>query len=131
MSEGLPVRLLGNLSQAAVQDQISKARLVILPSKCYETFSLVLRDSIAHGTPIAVSNLGPLPEIVSHLGPNLVFDPFNVSSVYETIKNLWSDDETLRQISNKFRTEYFGRYTPDKNYLALSNIYSSVVGNIG
>ena len=38
--------------------------MVVLPSEWWETFGLTVVESMREGTPVVVSNLGALPEIV-------------------------------------------------------------------
>ena len=54
----------------------------IVPSKCYETFSLVTLESIAHGRPVIVSNHVGAKDIVASYNKDLIF------SSEEQLKNL-------------------------------------------
>src|SRR5690606_14601610 len=63
---GLPVRFLGQVAEDEAQQQIAHASLLVLPSECFEGFPMVVREAFAFGTPAAVSDLGPLPDIVQH-----------------------------------------------------------------
>lgn len=40
------------------------AKCVVLPSEWYETFGLTVIEAMSVGTPVVVSDLGALPEIV-------------------------------------------------------------------
>ena len=44
---------------------LGRAKLLIMPSICSESFGLSAAEAVAHGTPILVSNKGALPEVVS------------------------------------------------------------------
>ncbi len=41
-----------------------RAKGLVLPSECEETFGLAAVEALAEGTPLVVSNLGALPEFV-------------------------------------------------------------------
>ena len=41
-----------------------ESKATILPSEWWETFGLTVIESISEGTPVVVSDLGALPEIV-------------------------------------------------------------------
>lgn len=46
---------------------------VIIPSKCYETFSLVALEALAHGRPVIVSDHVGAKDIVNRYNPEMVF----------------------------------------------------------
>lgn len=41
-----------------------RSKCVLLPSEWYETFGLTVIEAMAVGTPVVVSDLGALPELV-------------------------------------------------------------------
>lgn len=47
-----------------VRDMMRKAKCILLPSEWYETFGLTVIEAMAVGTPVVVSDLGALPELV-------------------------------------------------------------------
>ena len=42
-----------------------ESKLIVLPSEWWETFGLTVVESMLEGTPVVVSNLGALREIVN------------------------------------------------------------------
>jgi len=58
------VVFLGLRQKAEVRERVRHARCVVLPSEWYETFGLSVVESMASGTPVVVSDLGALKEIV-------------------------------------------------------------------
>ena len=55
---------LGLRQKAEVREMIRHARCVVLPSEWYETFGLAVVEAMSSGTPVVVSDLGALKEIV-------------------------------------------------------------------
>lgn len=53
LARDLPVRFLGQIPGAEAQKQIAGARLLVLPSECFEGFPMVVREAFAFGTPAA------------------------------------------------------------------------------
>lgn len=123
-ASGSRVCFLGQLSGSAAQAQIAGARLLILPSECFEGFPMVVREAFAFGTPAAVSHLGPLPNIV-HDGENgLVFEAANPESLLEVVRSTWTRPGYLEQLGQGARREFEQKYTEDVNYEMLMDVYS-------
>lgn len=123
MAEGLPVRFWGQLSPHEVHERISDAKLLILPSEWFETFGLTVVEAFAHGTPAAVSRIGPLPTIVTHRETGIVFDPANVQSLLEEVQSAWLEPGLMQELGCRARAEFESKYTEDKNYTMLMEIY--------
>lgn len=59
------LHIIGMLDHDIALRYLNRAKLLIMPSICSESFGLSAAEAVAHGTPILVSNNGALPEIVS------------------------------------------------------------------
>ena len=71
----LPVRFLGVRPRHEVLDIIGRADVQVVPSECYEGFPLVIVEALARGTPLAVSRLGGLVDIIQSGVTGLHFEP--------------------------------------------------------
>jgi glycosyltransferase involved in cell wall biosynthesis len=130
MSNGLPIEFLGQVSSDIVKHEIASSRLLILPSETFETFGLVIIEAFAVGTPVVVSNIGPLSSIVDN-GINGAF--FNVSdsvSLLSAIKNLIHKPSLLDEMSRSAHQTYKDLYSEDANYNKLMMIYNDVINRI-
>lgn len=128
MASGLPVHFLGQMPAAAAQAQIAGANLLVLPSECFEGFPMVVPEAFAFGTPVAVSNLGPLPSIVASGENGLVFEPSAPHSLLEVVQSAWQTPGLLERIGKHARAEFEEKYTEDANYSRLIKIYESAIG---
>lgn len=127
MAEGLPVRFLGQISAEQAQAEIANARLQILPSEWFETFGLVVVEAFAHGTPAAVSNIGPLPSIVEHGKSGIVFQPANPQSLLQEVRSTWETPGLLERLGKGARAEFESKYTEEANYATLMEIYRKAI----
>jgi glycosyltransferase involved in cell wall biosynthesis len=66
------VRLLGFVSDETLPLLYRAATLSVVPTTALEGFGLVVVESLATGTPVLVTPIGGLPEVVSRLSPQLV-----------------------------------------------------------
>ncbi|MCX6545005.1 MAG: glycosyltransferase family 4 protein [Acidobacteria bacterium] len=127
MAEGLPVRFLGQVPAAEAQAQIAAARLLVLPSECFEGFPMVVREAFAFGTPAAVSNLGPLPGIVRTGESGVVFEPANPESLLSAVRTAWQTPGLLERLGHGARAEFEAKYTEEANYSTLMEIYRRAI----
>lgn len=124
---GLHIEFLGQVSTESAQEQIAQARVLILPSECFEGFPMVIREAFAFGTPVVVSNLGPLPSIVTHRVNGMVFDAFLPNSLLSEVQSVFHDMSTLESISVSARKSFEDLYTEKKNYQIVMNIYEQAI----
>lgn len=66
------VRILGPIAESDLALAYRAADFSIVPSQSLEGFGLITLESLAAGTPVLVSPIGGLPEIVSPLDPQLI-----------------------------------------------------------
>lgn len=118
----VPIRFVGEVSGDAAQKYISKSRLLIVPSECYEGFPMVLGEAFASGTPVAAADLGPLAEIVGD-GHGALFSPWDSDSLYEVVSALWEDQGTLELKAKLCRATFEEKYTQQVNYRQLTAVY--------
>lgn len=122
-SSGLPVRFLGQVSAGDAEAQIAFAKLLVLPSECFEGFPMVVREAFAYGTPVSVSNLGPLPSIVHHGKNGVLFEPGNPESQRSAICSSWCERGLLERLALGARQSFVEVYNEEANYQTLMDIY--------
>ncbi len=121
------IRFLGHVPSLEAQTHIARAKLVILPSICFEGFPMVIREAFAFGTPVAVSNLGPLPSIVQHGVNGVLFEPGNAQSLLSEVSAAWNTLGLLERLSAGARAAFEKHYTARANYARLMEIYSHAI----
>ena len=122
-SPGVPIRFLGQLPAAATQEEIARARLLVLPSEGFETFGLVILEAFAFGTPAAVSDIGPLPSIVRQDENGVAFRPADPQSLVETVRAAWESNGCLERLAGGARRSFEDLYSEEANYKMLMAIY--------
>lgn len=126
-SKGLNVKFFGQVSSEEVQRQVSNSKLMVLPSEWFEGFPMVIREAFAFGTPVAVSNIGPLTSIVEENHSGINFEPANAESLMHGLKNIWFDSERLELLGEGARREFESKYSEKTNYKALMDIYECAI----
>ena len=67
------VRLLGRIDDSILPVAYRAADLSVVPSRSLEGFGLVTLESLASGTPVYVTAVGGLPEVIRPFAPACVF----------------------------------------------------------
>lgn len=125
------IRFLGQVSSQAAQREIASARLLVLPSACFEGFPMVIREAFAFGTPVAASNIGPLPQIVEHGRSGVVFPARDPRALMETVRSAWETPGLLARLSRGARAAFEASYTEDAHYGKLMAIYEAALARKG
>lgn len=67
------VQFLGRLPVERLAAYYRHALATVVPSRCYETFGLVVAEAFAQGTPVIARDIGPLPELIRTAGVGAIF----------------------------------------------------------
>ena len=126
---GDKVHFLGQLPFAEAQERLAQARLMVLPSLCFEGFPMVIREAFALGVPVAASNLGSMPCIVNEGKNGVLIEPGNATAFYHAVKTIWDDQDQLDQMGRNARTEFEEKYTAGANHKILMEIYEKAISN--
>jgi len=122
------IQHLGHLPFAQLMDVMKGARFLVFSSLMYENFPLSLAEAFACGVPVVASDRGATREIVKHDFTGLLFRPGDASDLAAKVWYAWKNPEYLRKMGKQARREYETKYTAEKNYRMLNDIYESVLG---
>lgn len=111
---------------AEVHALMGEAKLLIFPSKWYETFGRVALEAFAKGTPVIAANIGAIAELVDHGRTGLHFNPGDSVDLAAKVEWALQHPEKLAQMRSESRAEFENKYTAKKNYHRLMEIYSKV-----
>lgn len=118
------ISFLGNLSYAEAMKRLSSAKLLIVPSLCFEGFPMVVQEAYAYGVPVAASNIGSLPHLVAENRTGALFVPGNAENLLASVQPLLADDNQLHILGVEAKKEFDLKYTAGKNYDILMSIYA-------
>jgi len=121
--------LLGRQSQAEVARFMNRARLLVGPSECYENFPMTLVEAFASSLPVIASRLGAMAEIVEDGRTGLLFEPGNAEDLANKVAWAWAHPEEMAEMGKEARSEYEAKYTAERNYQILMEIYDKAIAN--
>jgi glycosyltransferase involved in cell wall biosynthesis len=117
----------GRLSHEKTLQMIKSARFLIVPSECYENFPMGIAEAFACGVPVLCSDLGGMREIVEDGRTGLRFSAANSADLANKVEWAWSHPEQIVAMGKNARREYQAKYTAEKNYPLLMEIYRRAV----
>lgn len=79
------VRLLGYVSDDDLPRLYRAADLSVVPTASLEGFGLIAAESLAAGTPVLVTPVGGLPEVVADLSPSLVMKSTTAADIADSV----------------------------------------------
>ena len=74
LASDLPnVEFIGQVHPSRLAELFRTALAVVVPSLCYETFSLAAVEAFAHGVPVVARRIGAITELIDDSGGGLLF----------------------------------------------------------
>ncbi len=120
-------RYLGYRERQEVLQLLGNAAFLVAPSTCYETFGLVGIEAFSCGTPVIASRRGSFGELVTDGVTGLLFEPGDAQDLARKIEWALTHPDAMREMGRAARAEYLSRYTPQRNYQMLMEIYQEAV----
>ena len=120
---------LGPQPREVTMAEVRRSRWLVLPSRWYEGFPVVIAEALQQGTPVLVSNHGCFPEIVEDGNNALLFPANDIPGLARTLSLAMALESTpWEAFSDSARQLYRSRYSSDVNYRRLIEIYSAAQG---
>jgi glycosyltransferase involved in cell wall biosynthesis len=118
------VELIGRLSKECLIDLIRGARFLVWPSEgYYETFGLVAIEAFSCGVPVLASRTGVMAEVVENRRTGLHFTPGDPHDLAAQVEWALENPIELARMRRNARSEFEAKYTAEKNYCRLMEIY--------
>ncbi|MGE0268331.1 MAG: glycosyltransferase [Candidatus Omnitrophota bacterium] len=120
------VSLLGHVGQDKYDQLMRGARMVVVPSICYENFPRIVAEAMAYGIPVVASRLGSLQEIIHDQKEGFLFEPGNPGALVDAVR-LCLNEKGYAGIKQQAFNKYIQSFSSDVNYSALMKIYQQVL----
>lgn len=117
------VDMTGPLSSDKCADLISRARAVLLPSACEETFSLVAVEAMAAGVPPIAAGHGSFTELITSGQDGVLFKPGDPAALALAIADVERNPERYEIYGDRARKTYEQRFNPQRSVEDLLGIY--------
>ncbi len=119
----------GRKSRDEALAAMNEARFLVFPSVYYESFPVTLAESFACGTPVVCCRLGAMAEIVADGVTGLHASASDPDELADRVSWAWSNPARVAEMGMAARKVYEGRYSQEKNYPMLMEIYRRALVN--
>ena len=103
------------------------ARCLVFTSEWYENFPVTIVEAFARGVPVICSRLGAMEEIVADGRTGLHFTPGKAGDLAAKVEWAWTHPEEMAAMGRAARAEYEAKYTAERNYAMLIEIYQRAI----
>jgi glycosyltransferase involved in cell wall biosynthesis len=113
-----------------IMRRMGSALFLVVPSICYENSPRTIVEAFACGLPVITSRLGALADIVADGETGLLFNPGDAADL--AAKMVWAEKHPheMMRMGRAARAEYEAKYTPERNYHMLMEIYGEAIETV-
>jgi len=123
------VSFTGHLTPEHLAPILKSARFLVFPSEWYEGMPRTIIEAFACGVPVIASRLGAMQEIVEDGRTGLHFIPGDADDLAAKVEWAWTHPNEMQEMGRAARAEYEFKYTAERNYQMLMDVYERVLGS--
>ncbi|BBD09264.1 glycosyltransferase family 4 protein [Desulfovibrio ferrophilus] len=121
------VRFLGRVEPERIPDLLREALFSVVPSRWFENLPNAVLESHASATPVIASDMGSLPECVTHGETGLLVPPGDASALAEALRTLAAAPDRAREMGRRCREYALEAYGPDAHLNALGTLFNEAM----
>lgn len=121
------VEMVGQVPGEQCAELVSRARAVVLPSICEETFGLVAVEAMAAGVPAIAADHGSFPELITPGANGVLFPPGDPDGLAQALADAAANPGRYAEYGRHARATYEQRFAPEQNLDELIEIYRFAV----
>ncbi len=99
------VEFCGVFAEEQMGDILSLIDVIVLPSICYESYSLILHETLACNVPVIASNLGGMAEKIKDDFNGYTFETGNYKSLKDKMEFIINNPEILNKMKENIRKD--------------------------
>jgi len=123
------VEWLGHKPRQSVLDLMKDAAALVFPSVLYEGFPVTIVEAFFVGLPVIASNLGSMSSIIEDRCTGLHFRPGDPDDLATQVNWILDHPAELALMRKEARAEYEAKYTAERNYEMLMEIYERAISH--
>lgn len=118
---------LGHKPRQSVLELMKNATVLIFPSMWYEGFAMTIIEAYSVGLPVISSNIGGMSSMIEHGHTGLHFSPGDPDDLAIRVNWAFDHPEELQKMRQEARSKYEAKYTAERNYEILMEIYENAL----
>jgi glycosyltransferase involved in cell wall biosynthesis len=120
---------LGQVSGTRCAELMARARAVVVPSVCEETFGLAAVEAMAVGAPPIAAGHGAFPELITSGVDGMLFRPGDPAALAAAIADVEAHPARYESYGDRARQTYEQRFDPQRNLEQLLGIYRFAIAH--
>ncbi len=126
-SQNDSIEWLGQQPGDVVQQVVGSATALIVPSTWYEGLPKTIIEAFSVGTPMIASDLGAMSEVIETEKTGVLFQPGDSDKLLDALRWMAESPNRAKSMRADVRAAFEQRYTADRNYQLLINVYRQVI----
>lgn len=122
------VEWMGQIPGEQVTELMKDAAFLVFPSTLYEVLPLVIVEAFATGLPVIASDIGNVSSLIDHGRIGLHFRLGDGEDLAAQVGWALSHPDELCRMRREARAEFKAKYTAQRNYERLMEIYEMAAG---
>jgi glycosyltransferase involved in cell wall biosynthesis len=99
------IKFAGTFPNTEFGKVLSSLDVLVVPSRWYENTPLVIQSALASKTPVIVTNLGGMAELIKHDVNGLTFELNNADSLKAQLMRLLNEPDLLKRLTSNIEPE--------------------------
>lgn len=124
------IKYSGYQDKTVVYNRLRKSKALIVPSICYENLPTAILEAFAAGTPVIISDIGNLNEIVSNNYNGIHFKTNNANDLIRVVASVAANPQEFQPLYKNARRTFESNYTHEINYSNLMRIYQDAIQRV-
>jgi glycosyltransferase involved in cell wall biosynthesis len=121
------VQLMGYLKGKELEHFIKNARLVVIPSRCYEGFPMAILEAAQFGKPCVCPDHGGFTEIIGENTIGRLFEPNNLNDLEKQILALWNQPVLVEELEQKAYEKLQKEYSSEVVYNKWNELFTKIL----
>jgi glycosyltransferase involved in cell wall biosynthesis len=117
------IEFLGHIPNEQCLELLKHSMFMVMPSEWFEGFPMTIREALAYGKPVIASRMGAMAELINDGRTGLLFETGNSEDLISKVRWLVDHKDTAITMGKSARLEFESKYTAEKNYDILMEIY--------
>ncbi|MEY4723660.1 MAG: hypothetical protein RLZZ324_1173 [Candidatus Parcubacteria bacterium] len=121
------VHFMGALHGDDLRAAYAGARFVVVPSRWYEVFGLIVLEAYASGKPVVATQIGGLAELVLDGDTGRFVSAGDEDDLAAVLLELWSDPAICEAMGRAGRAWVETDFTPEGHYARIRDVYAAAM----
>lgn len=117
----------GHQGKDFIIEKMKRCRALIFPSIWYECLPVTILESFSTGTPVIISDIGNLNEIVSDKYNGLHFVAGDSDDLRKVTSDIAMNQDRYSVLYPNARKTYLDKYTHEQNFQSLMTVYNAAI----